>query len=176
MSKYESLGVDVEKKGVELFKKIISNLFPEAFCSVIKDPLNPEWGIILHTDGAGTKPIVAYILFKEIGEREYFKSLAIDVVAMNVDDAACVGGIPIAISDYVVINPFKVPKQELLNSLVKGFSEMLSMLRENGIDMFLSGGETADMPDIVRTVDVSGTVRARVELSKAITGEKISPG
>jgi len=95
---------------------------------------------------------------------------------MNVDDAACVGGFPVAFSDYVAVNPFKVPKQELLKSLAKGFSRVFSRLRENSIEVLFSGGETADLPDIVRTFDVSGTVVARVELSKAITGGNISPG
>jgi len=175
-SKYESLGVDVDKKGVGSLKRITDDLFPDAFCSMVKDPLNPEWGIILHADGAGTKPVVSYIYYKETGEEKFFETLADDVVAMNVDDAACVGGLPVAFSDYIAVNSFKVPKQELLKSLAKGFSKVFSRLRENGVEVLFSGGETADLPDIVRTFDVSGTVMARVELSKAITGRKISPG
>jgi phosphoribosylformylglycinamidine cyclo-ligase len=175
-SRYEELGVDVSKKGVEFLKRIIDDIFPEAFCPVVKDPLNPGWGIILHTDGAGTKPVVSYIYYKETGEEKFFETLADDIVAMNIDDAACVGGFPVAFSDYVAVNPFKVPKQELLKSLAKGFSRVFSRLRENGVEVIFSGGETADLPDIVRTFDVSGTVMARVELSKAITGGNISPG
>ncbi|MBO3832789.1 MAG: phosphoribosylformylglycinamidine cyclo-ligase [Candidatus Brockarchaeota archaeon] len=174
-SRYEELGVDVSKKGVEFLKRITDDVFPEAFSPVVKDSLNPGWGIILHTDGAGTKPVVSYVYYKETGE-EKFETLADDVVAMNVDDAACVGGVPAAFSDYVAVNPFKVPKQELLKSLAKGFSRVFSMLREKGIEVFFSGGETADLPDIVRTFDVSGTVMARVELSKVITGRDVSPG
>ncbi len=174
-SRYEELGVDVSKKGVEFLKRITDDVFPEAFSPVVKDSLNPGWGIILHTDGAGTKPVVSYVYYKETGE-EKFETLADDVVAMNVDDAACVGGVPAAFSDYVAVNPFKVPKQELLKSLAKGFSRVFSMLREKGVEVFFSGGETADLPDIVRTFDVSGTVMARVELSKVITGRNVSPG
>ncbi|MCX8183703.1 MAG: AIR synthase-related protein [Crenarchaeota archaeon] len=175
-SRYEELGVDVSKKGVELLKKITDDLFPEAFSPVVKDSLNPGWGIVLHTDGAGTKPVVSYVYYKETGEEELFETLADDVVAMNVDDAACVGGVPAAFSDYVAVNPFKVPKQELLKSLAKGFSRVFSRLKENRVEILFSGGETADLPDIVRTFDVSGTVMARVELSKVITGGGISPG
>jgi len=175
-SKYEELGVDVKKKGVEFLKRITDDIFPEAFSSVVEDPLNPGWGIILHTDGAGTKPLVSYIYYKETGENKFFETLADDVVAMNVDDAACVGGLPIAFSDYIAVNPFRVPKQELLKSLAKGFSRVFSMLRENGIKILFSGGETADLPDIVRTFDLSGTVLAKVELSKVITGRNILPG
>jgi len=175
-SKYEELGVDVSKKGVEFLKRITDDIFPEAFSPVVRDPLTPGWGIILHTDGVGTKPVVSYIYYKETGEEKFFETLADDVVAMNVDDAACVGGFPVAFSDYVAVNPFKVPKQELLKSLAKGFSGVFSRLRENGIEVLFSGGETADLPDIVRTLDISGTVMARVELSKVITGRNISPG
>lgn len=175
-SRYEELGVDVSKKGVEFLKKVTDDIFPEAFSPVVKDPLNPGWGLVLHTDGAGTKPVVSYICYKETDEEESFETLADDVVAMNVDDAACIGGSPVAFSDYVAVNPFKVPKQELLKSLARGFSKVFSRLRENGIRILFSGGETADLPDIVRTFDVSGTVMARVELSKAVTGEKILPG
>ncbi|MEM2058838.1 MAG: AIR synthase related protein, partial [Thermoproteota archaeon] len=169
-SRYEELGVDVSKKGVEFLKRITDDVFPEAFSPVVKDPSNPGWGIILHTDGAGTKPVVSYLYYKETGEAKFFETLADDVVAMNVDDAACVGGVPAAFSDYIAVNPFKVPKQELLKSLAKGFSRVFSRLRESRIEVFFSGGETADLPDIVRTFDVSGTVMARVKLSKVITG------
>jgi len=175
-SRYEELGVDVSKKGVEFLKKITDDVFPGAFSPVVKDPLNPGWGIVLHTDGAGTKPVVSYLYYKETGEEKFFETLADDVVAMNVDDAACVAGIPVAFSDYVAVNPFKVPKQELLKSLAKGFSRVFSTLRGNGAEVLFSGGETADLPDIVRTLDVSGTVMARVELSKAVTGGNVSPG
>ncbi|MEM3713156.1 MAG: AIR synthase related protein, partial [Thermoproteota archaeon] len=175
-SKYEELGVDVSKKGVEFLKKITDDLFPEAFCSIVKDPLNPEWGIILHTDGAGTKPVVSYLYYRETSDKRFFETLVEDIVAMNVDDAACVGGLPLAFSDYVAINPFKLPKQDLLNSLAKGFSKTFSKLRDYGINILFSGGETADLSDIVRTFDISGTVLARVELSRVITGRNISPG
>lgn len=175
-SKYEELGVDVGKKGVEFLKKITDDLFPEAFCSIVRDPLNPAWGIILHTDGAGTKPVVSYLYYKESGDVRFFETLVDDIVAMNVDDAACVGGLPIAFSDYVAINPFKLPKQDLLNSLAKGFSKTFSKLRDYGINILFSGGETADLSDIVRTFDISGTVLARIELSRVITGRNISPG
>lgn len=176
LSKYESLGVDVDKKGVESLKRITNDLFPDAFCSVVKDPLNPEWGIILHADGAGTKPIVSYLHYKETGEKKFFETLATDVIAMNIDDVACVGGMPIAFSDYIAVNPFKISKTDLLSSLAKGFSKTFSNLRENGVNILFSGGETEDLPDIVRTLDFSGTVMARVELSKVITGRDVAPG
>ncbi len=175
-SKYESLGVDVDKKGVESLKRIVDDLFPDAFCSVFRDPFNPEWGIVLHADGAGTKPIVPYLFYKETGDIRFFETLATDIVAMNVDDVACVGGLPIAFSDYIAINPFKVSKPELLSSLARGFSSIFSKLRENKASILFSGGETEDLPDIVRTLDFSGTVMARVELSKVITGRDVAPG
>lgn len=174
-SKYESLGVDVDKKGVEALKRVTDDLFPDSFCSVVKDPTNPDWGIVLHVDGAGTKPIVSYLLYREKDDYESFRSLATDIIAMNVDDAACVGGLPVAFSDYVAINPFKVPKLKLLNDLANGFSETFSNLRTNGISILFSGGETADLPDLVRTFDISGMVMAKVKLSNVITGRDVSP-
>lgn len=173
---YRSLGVDVRKSGIAALKNITCDLFPGSFCSVVRHPSDPVRGIILHEDGAGSKPIVSYVCYRETGEARWFEPLARDVVAMNVDDVVCVGGIPIAFSDYIALNPFTVKKQDLLGWLAKGFDKTFSMLRSLKIDILFSGGETADLPDIVRTFDVSGTVYGEVELDKAITGERISPG
>jgi phosphoribosylformylglycinamidine cyclo-ligase len=173
---YSSLGVDVDKRGIEALKKITRNLFPSSFCSVVKHPSDSLRGIILHEDGAGSKPIISYIYYKETGDARWFESLATDVVAMNVDDVVCVGGIPIAFSDYIALNPFAVRKQDLLGSLAMGFNKTFSMLRSLKIDILFSGGETADLPDIVKTFDISGTVYSEIELKKVITGEKISSG
>jgi phosphoribosylformylglycinamidine cyclo-ligase len=175
-SRYRSLGVDVGKEGIEALRSITCDLFPSAFCSVVRHPSDPARGIILHEDGAGTKPIVSYICYRETGEAKWFQSLATDVVAMNIDDVVCVGGKPIAFSDYIALNPFTVRKQDLLGWLARGFDKTFATLKSLEIDILFSGGETADLPDIVRTFDVSGTVYGEVELDKAITGAKISPG
>lgn len=170
------LGVDVSKKGIEALKAIIDDLFPGSFCSIVRDPDSPDTGIILHEDGIGTKSIVAYLYYKETGEKRWFETLATDVVAMNVDDVACVGGFPLVFSDYIAINPFKINKEDLLSSLASGFSSVFSTLEFLGFKILFSGGETADLPDIVRTFDLSGSLMARVKLNNVITGAEISPG
>lgn len=174
--KYGSLGVDVHKTGIASFKRIIDELFPEAFCPILKHPLDPSKGIILHEDGAGSKPIVSYLLYKETGDPRHFRGLARDVVAMNVDDVVCVGATPLAISDYIALNPLTLKKEELLGALAEGFSEVLRELRSVGSDLCFCGGETAELPDIIRTFDISCTVYAEVPLKYVITGSRISPG
>ncbi|MBS7614971.1 phosphoribosylformylglycinamidine cyclo-ligase [Candidatus Bathyarchaeota archaeon] len=175
-SKYAEAGVDVKKRGIEIFQETISNLFPGAFCVVTKDPHLPKYGLVTHADSAGTKPIAAYLYWKETGDTQWFKGLAQDVLAMNVNDIACVGAEPINFVDYIAINPNTVPKTSLLKTINKGFKESLETLSNLGIDVLFSGGETADLPDVIRTLDVSGVVNGRVELSKIIIGAKIKPG
>jgi len=174
--RYRSLGVDVHKTGIASFKRIIDELFPGSFCPILKHPLDPSRGIVLHEDGAGSKPIVSYLFYKETGDPKYFRGLAMDVIAMNVDDVVCVGATPLAISDYIALNPFVLKKEEVLTALADGFSEVLDELRRLGIEICFCGGETAELPDIIRTFDISGTVYAEVPLGSVITGSKISHG
>jgi phosphoribosylformylglycinamidine cyclo-ligase len=174
-SKYAEAGVDVKKKGIEIFKGTINNLFPGAFCVVTKDPYLHKFGIVTHTDSAGSKPVQSYLNWKETGNIKWFKGLAQDVVAMNLNDIACVGATPINFIDYIALNPSKLPKIDLLKVLNKGFEECFQILEEYNIKVLFSGGETADLPDQLRTLDVSGVVNGRVELSKTLTGSKIEP-
>jgi len=175
-SKYAESGVDVRKRGIEVFKKSLSNLFPRAFCVVTRDPGSPDYGLVTHTDSAGSKPVQSYLHWKETGDAEWFKGLAQDVLAMNLNDISCVGAYPINFVDYVAVNPLKVNKAEALKSLGLGFTETLETLQEFGIRVLFSGGETADLPDLIRTLDVSATVNGRVRLCEALTGERIRPG
>ncbi|MEN3051712.1 MAG: AIR synthase related protein [Candidatus Methanosuratincola petrocarbonis] len=175
-SKYYELGVDVDKKGISSIKRLTDDLFPDAFCSVVRDPSHPESGLILHEDGAGSKPIISYIYFKETGDYGWFSGLAQDVLAMNLDDVVCVGGTPIAFSDYVALNTMRLEREALLSSLASGFSQTFGILGRQGCSVLFCGGETADLPDIIRTLDVSGTVFGRVDLKSMITGSEISPG
>jgi len=174
-SRYGSLGVDVSKKGIEAIRSITDDLFPGSFCSVVRHPADPDRGVILHEDGAGSKPIVSYICYRETGEPKWFEPLAADVVAMNVDDVVCVGGKPIAFSDYVALNALTVKKEDLLGGLARGFSKTFATLRSLGAEVLFGGGETADLPDIISTFDVSGTVYGEVPLKKVITGNEIAP-
>ncbi|MDI9643717.1 MAG: AIR synthase-related protein [Candidatus Verstraetearchaeota archaeon] len=170
------MGVDVEKRGIESLKRVTDDLYPEAFCSVVKDPRDPESGLILHADGAGTKPIVSYIYCKETGDYSWFSGLAQDIIAMNLDDIACVGGTPEAFSDYVAFNTRLLERELLLSALGSGFSKVFQLLKDLGCGVLFCGGETADLPDIIRTIDVSGTVFGRVQLRRVITGSSIAPG
>jgi phosphoribosylformylglycinamidine cyclo-ligase len=173
---YKSLGVDVEKKGIDALRKVTDDLHPEAFCSIVRHPLAKGRALVLHEDGAGTKPIVSYLAYKETGDPKWFEPLAADVLAMNIDDIVCVGAVPLAFSDYIALNGFTVDKQDLLEGLAAGFSQAFSVLRDTGSQILFSGGETADLPDIVRTFDVSGTVYGEVDLGSVITGSLIEPG
>lgn len=175
-SKYAEAGVDVKKRGIEVFKGTVENLFPNAFCVVVRDPFSPDYGLVTHTDGAGSKPVQSYLNWRETGDTAWFRGLAQDVLAMNLDDIICVGAEPVNFVDYVALNPFKVPKVELLRELNSGFRECLQTLRDHGVRVIFSGGETADQPDQVRTLDVSGTINGRVELTSVLSGERIKPG
>ncbi|MBS7656386.1 MAG: AIR synthase related protein [Candidatus Bathyarchaeia archaeon] len=175
-SKYAKAGVDIKKRGIEIFQETISNLFPGAFCIVTKDPHLPKYGLVTHADSAGTKPIAAYLYWRETGDTQWFKGLAQDVLAMNINDIACVGATPVNFVDYIAINPNKVPKTSLLKAINDGFKESIEILRKLGLEVLFTGGETADLPDVIRTFDISGVVNGRVELNKVVTGAKIKPG
>ena len=174
-SKYAEAGVDVKKRGIEVFQETVDNLFPGAFCVVTKDPELPGYGLVTHTDSAGSKPVQAYLSWKETGDLNWFKGLAQDVLAMNLNDIACVGAKPVNFVDYIALNPSKTPKTELLRVLNSGFKQCFETLERYGIRVLFSGGETADLPDQLRTLDISGVVNGRVELSKVITGADIKP-
>ncbi len=175
-SKYAEAGVDVKKHGIEVFQATVHNLFPEAFCVVAEDPVAPGFGLVTHVDSAGSKPVQAYLNWKETGILEWFRGLGQDVLAMNLNDVACVGARPVNFVDYIALNPRKVPKAALLKVLNAGFRDCFETLERCGIKILFSGGETADLPDQLRTLDISGVVNGRVELSKAVTGANISPG
>jgi len=166
---------DIHKTGTKIFK--IKNIFPYSFVPVQRDPLSKEWGRIMHSDGAGSKPIQNYLHWKETNNVEIFEWIADDVIAMNLDDIFCVTAEPtVEFVDYVAINRFKLPKGEFLKVLNNGFKRVFTVLKKYGINISWLGGETAEVSDQVRTVDISGTIRARVKIADAITGKKIIPG
>lgn len=175
-SKYRELGIDVGKRGVESFKKTLDDLYPEAFCVVQRDPYDPNLGIVLHTDSAGSKPVQAYLHWRESGDPSWFRGLAQDVLAMNLDDILCIGASPIAFVDYIAFNTLYIDRESLLKEMAKGFQETLEKLRRFGVNILFAGGETADLPDQLRTLDVSGTILGRVPLDGVIIGDMISPG
>jgi len=176
VSRYAELGVDVKKRGIDAFRKHLSNLFPNAFCTVQQDPDYPDKGLVSHTDSAGSKPVQSYLHWKENGDFGWYEGLAQDVVAMNLDDIICVGADPLCFLDYVAVNSLRLPREPLLQSLAQGFADCLSTLKENNCEIAFSGGETADLPDQIRTLDVSGCIFGRVALSKVITGSTVADG
>jgi len=166
---------DVHKTGVKAFK--VESLFPYAFVPIQEDPLVPGYGKIVHSDSAGSKPIQNYLSWKETQNMSVFEGTADDIVAMNLNDIYCVGSVlDIEFVDYVAINRFTVPKEEFLQALHSGLQKVFRMLQEYKIPLSFLGGETAEAADQVRTVDVSATMRARIKLADAITGEKIAAG
>ena len=177
MSKYAQLGVDVEKRGTECFQPLIENLYPAAFSVITQDPDFPDYVECMHTDSAGSKPIQSYLQWRETGNLEWFDGLAQDVLAMNINDTTCVGALrsPVFV-DYVAINPFKLPKQEVLKMLSLGFKECLEILKKNGIKTRFAGGETADLPDQIRTLDVSGAIYVKARKNEVVTGDRIEEG
>jgi len=177
MSLYGELGVDVKKRGVEKFKHLLSEaVYEDAFCPVFRAPWSRDAGFVAHADGAGSKPVQSYLHWAETGDVEWFSGLAQDVVAMNLDDLVCVAAEPVCLLDYVALNPYRLPKEEVLEALSRGFGECLGTLRELGVDVALAGGETADLPDQMTTLDVSGSVfgvvEARLSLMKPEYEEK----
>jgi phosphoribosylformylglycinamidine cyclo-ligase len=176
VSLYKNLGVDVSKKGIESFKAGIDDLAPGSFCVVHQDPGDASMGMVLHTDSAGSKPIQAYLMYKETGDAKWFRGLAQDALAMNINDIICVGASPVSFVDYLAFNTLNIDRVRLLPEISRGFSECKKILSDGGIPLLFAGGETADLPDLIRTLDVCVTILGRVPLNKIITGEEITPG
>lgn len=175
-SEYAKVGVDIHKKGIEVFTPTIQTMYPTAFCVVKQDPDFPRYALVSHADSTGSKPLQNYLNFKETGDINSFRGIMQDVVAMNLDDIVCVGAKPISFVDYVALNKARVPKEDLLRILNSDVIELTDLLRNYEILLPFDGGETADLPDQLSTLDVSGFMQGRVELSKVVTGERIQPG
>lgn len=175
-SEYSQLGVDVNKKGIEVFTNLVDNLYPNAFCVISQHPTLPHQGLVLHTDSAGSKPVQSYLNWKETEDLEAFRGLAQDVIAMNIDDLVCVGASPISFIDYIALNPFAIPKTALLEVLGRGFQDCFQWLRRQQVSIRFGGGETADLPDTVRTLDISGAVFGSIKLENTISSERIESG
>ena len=176
LSRYEELGVDVKKKGIESFKSVVNNLYPGAFCVIQRDPVDSDTGLVVHTDSAGSKPIQAYIGYKETCDAGWFSGLAQDALAMNINDIVCVAATPVSFVDYVAFNTLLIDRVEMLAALSRGFGACLEVLESEGTPVLFAGGETADLPDLLRTLDVCVTMFGRVPLSKVVSGEAIKPG
>lgn len=178
-SRYSSRGVSASKEDVhEAIKNVDKGLFPKAFCKIVPDILgnDPAWCNIMHADGAGTKSSLAYMYWKETGDISVWKGIAQDALIMNIDDLLCVGATEnILLSSTIGRNKNKIPG-EVIAAIINGTEELLAMLRELGISIYSTGGETADVGDLVRTIIVDSTVTCRMKRSEVISADKISAG
>ena len=169
--RYAQRGVSSQKEDVHnAIKNIDKGLFPNAFCKVVPDLLNndDEYCCVMHADGAGTKSSLAYIYWKETGDISVWEGIAQDAVIMNTDDLLCVGITDnILLSSTIGRNKNLIPG-EVISSIIKGTEKCLSMLRANGVGIHSTGGETADVGDLVKTIIVDSTVLARVKRNEII--------
>lgn len=178
-SRYSARGVSASKEDVhEAIKNVDKGIFPKAFCKVIPDILggDPEWCNIMHADGAGTKSSLAYMYWKETGDLSVWKGIAQDALIMNVDDLLCVGATDnILVSSTIGRNKNNIPG-EVISAIINGTEELLADLRDLGISIYSTGGETADVGDLVRTMIVDSTVTCRMKRSDVISADNISAG
>lgn len=178
-SRYYRRGVSSQKEDVHsAIKNIDKGLFPKAFCKIVPDLLggDPDYCNIMHADGAGTKSSLAYIYWKETGDISVWKGIAQDAVVMNLDDLLCVGAYNnILLSSTIGRNKNLIPG-EVLAAIINGTEEFLERMRNLGIGIWSTGGETADVGDLVRTIIVDSTVTARMKRSEVISNSGIRPG
>jgi phosphoribosylformylglycinamidine cyclo-ligase len=178
-TRYNSRGVSAGKEEVHAaIKNIDKGLFPEAFCKIIPDMLTGSEShcIVMHADGAGTKSSLAYMYWKETGDLSVWRGIAQDALIMNVDDLICVGAVDnILVSSTIGRNKNLIPG-EVIAEIINGTEELLSDLRNMGIGIYSTGGETADVGDLVRTIIVDSTVVARMRRDEVITNKNIQAG
>jgi len=177
--RYTQRGVSASKEDVHnAIKNLDKGLFPKAFCKIVPDLLSHDenYCTIMHADGAGTKSSLAYVYWKETGDLNVWKGIAQDAIIMNTDDLLCVGATgPIALSSTIGRNKKLIPG-EVISAIIEGTEEVLSMLRQNGMEIQSTGGETADVGDLVRTVIVDSTVTARMKRNEVIDNSRIQAG
>lgn len=179
MSLYSKRGVSAQKEEVHAATKHLDQgLYPNAFCKIYPDYLGGDDNFVsvMHADGAGTKSILAYLYWKETGDITVWKGIAQDAIIMNTDDLLCVGATDhILLSSTIGRNKKLIPG-EVISAIIEGTEEVLAMLRSHGITIHSTGGETADVGDLVRTIIVDSTVAARMRLDEVISNHKISAG
>jgi phosphoribosylformylglycinamidine cyclo-ligase len=178
-NRYDLRGVSASKEDVHTaIKNIDKGLFPKAFCKVVPDYLSndDEYCIVMHADGAGTKSSLAYMYWKETGDLSVWKGIAQDALVMNIDDLICVGATNnIMLSSTIGRNKKLIPG-EVISSIINGTEEIIKDLKQYGIGIYSTGGETADVGDLVRTIIVDSTVTARIKRSEIIDNSNICEG
>lgn len=177
--RYNLRGVSASKEDVHnAIKNIDKGIFPKAFCKIIPDILggDPAYCNIMHADGAGTKSSLAYMYWKETGDLSVWKGIAQDALIMNIDDLLCVGAVDnILISSTIGRNKLLIPG-EVISAIINGTDELLAELREMGVGCYATGGETADVGDLVRTIIVDSTVTCRMKRDEVIDNSHIQGG
>lgn len=177
--RYNLRGVSASKEDVHrAIRNLDKGLFPKAFCKIVPDHLggDPEYCTVMHADGAGTKSSLAYIYWKETGDLSVWKGIAQDALVMNIDDLLCVGAIDnILLSSTIGRNKNNIPG-EVIAAIIDGTEEVLELLRHYGLNVISTGGETADLGDLVRTIVVDSTVVCRMKRKDVIDNGNIQPG
>lgn len=178
-AKYALRGVSSDKGDVHKAVSFLDKgLFPGAFCKVIPDYLtgDSDYCLVMHADGAGTKSSLAYIIWKETGELDVWRGIAQDAIVMNTDDLLCVGVTDnITLSSTIGRNKGNIPG-EVISEIIKGTGDFCDQMKKFGVNIYLTGGETADVGDLVRTIIVDSTVTARIKRSDIIDNKNIKPG
>lgn len=177
--RYNQRGVSASKEDVHnAIKDVDKGIFPKAFCKVIPDILggDPEYCNIMHADGAGTKSSLAYMYWKETGDISVWKGIAQDALIMNMDDLLCVGAVDnILLSSTIGRNKHLIPG-EVISAIINGTNDLCKELSDLGVHIYLTGGETADVGDLVRTIIVDSTVTCRMKRSDVISNDNIRGG
>lgn len=177
--RYQSRGVSAGKEDVHnAIQNLDKGIFPSAFCKIVPDYLgnSEEHCVVMHADGAGTKSSLAYVYWKETGDLSVWRGIAQDALIMNIDDLLCVGATgPILMSSTIGRNKNVIPG-EVLKEIIEGTEDLLSELRTHGLEIYSTGGETADVGDLVRTIIVDSTVVCRMKRSDVISNDRIAPG
>lgn len=177
--RYLQRGVSASKEDVHrAIANLDKGLFPKAFCKIVPDTLagDPDYCTIMHADGAGTKTSLAYLYWKETGDLSVWRGIAQDSIVMNTDDLICVGATgPMLISSSIDRNKNKIPG-DVIAEIINGTEEVLEMLRSHGVAIYSTGGETADVGDLVRTITVNSTIIARMKRADVISNDNIKTG
>ena len=176
--RYSQRGVSASKEDVHnAIKNVDKGLFPKAFCKIVPDYLtgDNDYCLIMHADGAGTKSSLAYMYWKETGDISVWKGIAQDALIMNIDDLLCIGAVNnIMLSSTIGRNKNLIPG-EVISQIINGTEELLLDLKRFGVEIHSTGGETADVGDLVRTIIVDSTVTARMKRSDVIDNDNIKP-
>ncbi len=177
--RYNQRGVSASKEDVhQAIKNVYKGLFPKAFCKIVPDYLTNDqtFCLVMHADGAGTKSALAYMYWKETGDLSVWKGIAQDALIMNIDDLICVGATDnIMLSSTIGRNKNNIPG-EVISAIISGTEELIAELRKYGINIYSTGGETADVGDLVRTIIVDSTVMARMKRTDVIDNANIGDG